>query len=159
MPAAVPPHKTNGSHLAPPEHRLEMLRRATEGNDAFAVTDVELERSGISYTVDTVRILQETYEQHSFSLIMGGDMFVDFPSWKEPDEISRRVPLIVYARPGAKLSTVPEKYRHATEIVKTPQLGISGTEIRERLKNGRSCRYRVPDSVLSYIRDERLYDA
>lgn len=159
MPAAVPPHKTNGSHLASPEHRLEMIRRATAGNEAFSVTDVELERSGVSYTVDTLRILQDACEEHSFHLIMGGDMFVDFPSWKAPDEILRRVPLIVYARPGADLSTVPDQYRDAAEIVQTPRLEISGTDIRERLKNNQSCRYRVPDSVLSYIRDEKLYCA
>ena len=86
-------------------------------------------------------------------------MFVDFPSWKAPDEISRRVPLIVYARPGADLSTVPDKYHDAAEIVQTPQLEISGTDIRKRLQNDQSCRYRVPESVLSYIREEKLYCA
>jgi nicotinate-nucleotide adenylyltransferase len=158
IPAATPPHKTDDCQIAPAEHRLEMLRRATADNEDFYVSDVELQRTGVSYTVDTVRLLQKEYDQHSFTLVMGGDMFVDFPSWHRPEEISRRVPLIVYGRPGADLSAVPDWYRNSAEIVDTPLMEISGTDIRHRLSNGRSCRYRVPDKVLSYIQTEKLYD-
>lgn len=159
IPAATPPHKTDGAHIAAPGDRLEMLRRATAENDGFSVSDVEIQREGVSYTVDTVRSLQETYDQHSFFLVMGGDMFVDFPSWRQPEEIVRRVPLIVYARPEAELTDVPDRYWTSARVVATPLLGISGTDIRERLRSGHSCRYRVPETVLRYIQQQNLYDA
>lgn len=157
VPAAVPPHKTDDSGIASPSHRLAMLRRATASNDDFVVSDVEIVREGVSYTVDTVRFLKEAHAQHTFFLVMGGDMFVDFPSWRKPDEIAAHVSLIVYARPNADLSSVPARYRKAARIVETPLLDISGTDIRRRMSSGRSCRYLVPDEVLCYIQDHSLY--
>src|SRR5579883_926580 len=87
VPAASPPHKAL-IDLAPPEHRLEMVRLATKGNRYFMVSDVEVKRSGSSFTVDTVRYFRATMKSHpQLFLIMGGDQFRDLDTWKEADEL------------------------------------------------------------------------
>lgn len=157
IPTATPPHKQHKEGVVAPEHRLAMTERATASNDSFKVCNVEIQRQGVSYTVDTIRVLQEQYPKNSFWFVLGGDMLVDFPSWHRSDEIVERVPLVVYPRPNAELTQVPEKYRSYAQQVETPLMGISGTDIRQRIRNGYSCRYIVPDTVLAYIQQHKLY--
>ena len=157
MPAAVPPHKQH-RHLPAPAHRLAMTRLAVEGNEAFAVSDLEIARSGVSYTVDTVRTLQETYPETEFRLLLGGDSLAQFASWVQPEEIVSRVPLIVYPRPGADLAGVPPYVMARTTLLDRPLLDPSSTAIRRLLRAGRSVRYLVPDAVLAYVAEHRLYD-
>ncbi len=156
IPACRPPHKAEDT-LVSAEHRLEMTRRATQGHPAFVVSDVEVRRAGDSYTVDTVRALQTVHPEYAFSLLLGGDSLRDFGSWRQPEEIVARVPLIVYLRPGAADIVVAPYLAGRVRFAEAPLLAISGTEIRARLRAGRSIRYLVPDAVRSYIEAHGLY--
>ena len=156
MPAYQPPHKT-GTALAAVEHRLAMTQRAVAENPGFAVSDLEVQRKGTSYTVDTVRTLQAEHPDHTFSLIIGSDSLHGFSSWHQPEEIIARVPLIVYKRPGSAAAVVASHFAEQVRFADAPLLEISGTEIRQRLLAGRSIRYLVPDAVRTYIHDHKLY--
>ncbi len=156
MPAATPPHK-QGQRLAEAHHRLAMTRRAVAGNAAFEVSDLEVERSGVSYTIDTLRALQAAHPATRFCLLLGGDTLVQFGSWREPEEILRRVPLVVYPRPGADLAGVPPAVMARTTLLDRPLLDPSSTALRRLMRAGHSVRYLVPDAVLAYIAEHGLY--
>ncbi|MEX0747879.1 MAG: nicotinate-nucleotide adenylyltransferase [Rhodothermales bacterium] len=143
--------------LAPMEDRFEMTRLATCDNDRFEVSDVEIRRGGFSFTVDTLRGLQEARPEIEFSLIVGMDNLREFASWREPDEILRRVPLIVYPRKGSDTFEVPRGISGSVSIATAPLVEISGTMIRERIRQGRSIRYMVPSAVERHLRERRLY--
>ena len=156
IPAAMPPHKQR-QDLPAAEHRLAMTRLAVADNAAFGVSDIEIERAGVSYTVDTVRALQETYPEVAFYLLVGGDSFAQFGTWVQPDEIARRVPLVVYPRPGADLSNVAPSHMARATMLDRPLLDPSSTALRRLIRSGRSARYLVPDAVLAYIVEYGLY--
>ncbi len=156
IPAATPPHKQR-QNLPAAEHRLAMTRLAVAGNGAFVVSDLEIERAGVSYTVDTVRALQAAYPDVAFHLLLGGDSLAQFGAWVEPEEIARRVPLIVYPRPGADLSRVAPSLMARVTLLDRPLLDPSSTALRGLLRAGRSVRYLVPDAVLAYIAEHGLY--
>jgi nicotinate-nucleotide adenylyltransferase len=156
IPSHNPPHK-HDSELATAEHRLEMTRRATAENPAFTVSDIEIQREGVSYTVDTLRTLQQEHPEASFWLIIGSDSMRDFDQWHCPDEIVDRVPLIVYKRPGAISSIANPRYSNHVRFADAPLLEVSGTEVRARCRRKRSIRYLVPDAVRDYIRAQNLY--
>lgn len=158
IPAATPPHKVE-QDLPAAEHRLAMTRLAIAGNAAFVVSEIEIERAGVSYTVDTVRALQETHPGVAFHLLLGGDSLAQFDTWVQPEEIVRRVPLVVYPRPGADLSAVPAWARARTTLLDRPLLDPSSTALRRLLRAARSARYLVPDAVLAYAAEHGLYAA
>ena len=156
IPAFDPPHKTEAS-LSASRHRLAMTQRATQHNPGFAVSDIEVRRAGTSYTVDTVRQMQERHPEYAFSLLLGGDSLRDFASWYQPEEIVACVPLIVYRRPGAAEVVAPSFAEDRVRFADAPLLALSATEIRARVRAGRSIRYLVPEAVRAYIGEEGLY--
>lgn len=156
IPNATPPHKSD-IELAAVEHRLAMTRRVVSQNDGFRLCNIEIERAGVSYTVETVRELQERHPDVDFGLIIGSDSLDHFGEWYEPEEIARRVPLVVYKRPGV-IEAVPERrFANHVRFVSAPVMEVSGTEIRARCRTGRSIRYLVPDTVRAYIYEQELY--
>jgi nicotinate-nucleotide adenylyltransferase len=157
MPAAVPPHKQH-RHLPAGEHRLEMTRRAIEGNPAFVVSDLEIAREGVSYTIDTIRTLQEAFPETDFHLLLGGDSLAQFETWAQPEDIVRRVPLVVYPRPGSTIAGVSAYVMARVTVLDRPLLDPSSTAIRRLMRAGRSVRYLVPDAVLAYAAEHELYD-
>lgn len=156
IPAFAPPHKV-GVELASAAHRLEMTRLATQGNPAFVVNAIEVQRKGTSYTLDTVSALQEAYPENQFSLILGGDSLASFASWHRPDEIIRRVPLIIYRRPGSVAELVGPRFGSRARFAEAPLLEISSTEIRARCQQGLSVRYLVPASVEAFMQAHQIY--
>ena len=156
IPAATPPHK-QGRTMEEAYHRLAMTRLAVAGNPAFAVSGIEAERGGVSYTVETVRALQQAHPGTDFRLLLGGDSLAQFASWREPEEILRRVPLVVYPRPGADLADVAPAVMARATVVDRPLLDPSSTAIRRLLRAGHSARYLVPDAVLAYVAEHGLY--
>lgn len=156
IPAYQPPHKT-GEALAAAAHRLAMTQAAVAGNPAFEVSDLEIQREGTSYTVDTVCTLQAKHPNHPFFLLIGSDSLQGFSSWHQPEEIVARVPLIVYRRPGTAAINVEPSFAERVHFAEAPLLEISGTKIRRRLREGRSIRYLVPDVVRAYIDQHKLY--
>ncbi len=157
IPANVPPHKQSDPELASPAHRLAMTRLATQGNPGFEVSDIELRRPGPSYTVHTLMQLREAFPNTRLFLILGGDSFEQLPSWYQPERILELASLVVYHRPGADFSHVPEAFMRHAHFIRTPLLEISGTTIRKLIRTGHSCRYMVPEAVRLYIEEHNLY--
>lgn len=156
VPNATPPHKSEAD-LASADHRLAMTRAAVADNPAFEVCDIEIERAGVSYTVETVRVLQEQHPDTAFGLIIGSDSLDYFAEWRRPDEIAERVSLIVYKRPGGIESVADPRFANHVRYVAAPVMEISGTEVRARRRAGRSIRYLVPTAVREYIETHDLY--
>lgn len=156
IPNATPPHKEN-SKLAPAADRLSMTRAAIKGHDGFAVCDIEIERPGVSYTIDTVQALHEQHPDTTFSLIIGSDSLDTFHTWREPTAIADLVDLIVYKRPGGLDAVAQPEFANQAHYVAAPMLEVSSTEIRQRCRSGRSIRYMVPEAVRQYVRAHGLY--
>jgi nicotinate-nucleotide adenylyltransferase len=159
MPNASPPHKS-ASGATTEAQRLAMTRLAAEGHDRFRVTDVEMRRGGLSYTVDTLRHLTERHVRTAFTLLVGGDSWRSFfGGWREPEAILSLARLAVYPRAGASSPEVPERLRGRVTLLDAPRIDVSSTDIRTRIASGRSVRYLVPDAVRAYLhlRASRLY--
>lgn len=166
IPSGLPPHKSTDG-LAEARHRYEMVNLAIQGNDHFEVSDVEISREGKSYTVDTVEVLLEHYGRNSDPhLIIGMDTVCELPSWKDIKRLSTLCRIVVVNRPGSDLNNLDQlipilgekKVEEMKRIqVEIPPIGISSTEIRDRLKNGLPIRHRVPREVESYIKRHGLY--
>ena len=156
MPAATSPHKQGDPQMAPAASRLAMARAATAGNEHFSVSDLEVERRGVSYTVDTVRALSGPRD---LALIVGGDSLAGFTRWKDPEAIVECARLVVYRRPGdgVDLEGLPGWLRDAVTVVDGPGLEVSSTEVRNRIGAGQTVRYLVPDPVLEVVRAHGLY--
>jgi nicotinate-nucleotide adenylyltransferase len=156
VPSASPPHKQDVA-LAPRADRLEMTRLAVLDNPAYEVSPVEIEREGPSYSVDTLTALSEMYPRANLSLIIGADNFIEFGTWKSPQEILAKAELVVMSRPGFLIPEHKSEYSRSARFVLVPPIGISGSEIRRRVKMGRSIRYMVPKVVEDFIRHKGLY--
>lgn len=133
--------------------RLAMLRLAVAGVEGFVVSDVEGQRGGISFTVDTLRALRIQYSQESFHLVMGKDALADFHLWKEREEVLRLASLVVVDRAldGPWPPDIP-----ATHL-EMPTIDVSSTMIRERCRENRRIDYLVLPSVSEYITAHKLY--
>lgn len=165
VPASIPPHK---QHLlqVEPNHRLNMLRLAVEADIRFSVSDIEVERGGISYTVDTIRALKEKYAKDELFLIIGSDTLVDLHNWHRIDELLAQCQVATFLRPGEDVLEEIErkigfsgeqKQQLLTHVVETHRIGISSTEIRMRVAEGLGIRYLVPPEVEMYIYEHGLY--
>lgn len=156
IPNAQPPHKP-GADLAPAADRLAMTERAVGDHPHFVVSDIEIRRAGVSYTVETLRELQNLHPDVTFWLIIGSDSLNTFSSWHQPNEIAERVGLIVYKRPGEAHAVAEPRYANGARFASAPILEISSTEIRARCQAGRSIRYLVPAAVHAFIEERGLY--
>ncbi len=152
VPAREQPFK-RGRHGAAAEDRAAMLSLALADSPGMVVEPIELSRPGPSYTVDTLRALRAREPEAEFTLLLGADAAADLPAWHEAAEVPRLVRVVVFARPG---STVPA-LAAISETVTVPALDISATGIRQRVREGRSIRHWVPDSVAEYVASHRLY--
>jgi nicotinate-nucleotide adenylyltransferase len=149
VPARLPPHKQD-RQVTSTEHRLAMLELAIAGNDAFGLCRWELAQPGPSYTVDTLRHMRSEGWGPIY-LLIGGDSLAQLPSWREPETIRQLATLVVVDRPGWNPETT------GVQVLALPQIDISSTAIRERLRTGRSIRYWVPEAVRTYIAEQGLY--
>jgi len=159
IPAGRPPHKPTGQ--ADAEQRFLMATLATADHPRFFVSRLEVDRDGPSYTVDTLRALRETYPQAVLHLLVGADMALDFPSWREPRTILSLARLVAVTRPGYPIERLQQLREtpgmESAEILTAPGLDISSTDIRARLRDGMSVRYLTPDAVAAYIAKTGLY--
>lgn len=160
IPAATSPFKTE---VAQPDatHRLEMARLATADHPAFRVDAREIERGGVSYTVDTVRELAAERPNAALFLMLGADSLAGFSQWREPEAILDHARLAVYHRPGFLWSpdALPAAWRDRVETVEGPELAVSSSSIRSLRAAGRSARYLIPEPVRAYLDEHRLYRA
>jgi nicotinate-nucleotide adenylyltransferase len=166
VPAATPPHK-GARELAPAADRLEMVRLALAGRKGFEISPVEVERGGISFTVDTVDELRAREGRPaSFVLLVGSDSLLDLPSWKDVHRLLREVEIVAVHRRGAPRGAI-ERLRGVfseEEIARIERgfldiapVDVSATEVRERVRAGRSIRDLVPEPVADYIERHGLY--
>lgn len=184
VPSAAPPHKTM-EDLAPAEDRLDMVREAIDGHHGLRVSDIELKRSGPSYTIDTVCAFRKTLPDSVWLyLIMGIDAFQEIPTWKSYKDLLHLAPVIVIDRPGIEspfsegrlaVQAVLESkelegyecsqdsscYRHCEKqpifVFNVTPLDISATRIREMIRKGEPIDFLVSDPVKQYIADKGLY--
>ena len=151
----LPPHK-RAPHLADVEHRISMLRLATKTNRRFAVSRLEADRGGLSYTVNTLETLHRTLSGELFFL-MGQDSLEEFPRWREPERIVALARLVVVPRGPGKVARLPARLRRRVVSLDPPRVDISSSEIRRRIRAGLTVRYWTPDAVLRYLTLHGLY--
>src|SRR6266849_6474334 len=178
IPTSNPPHKS-GKTTTPAEDRLEMVRLAVAKNPRFAVSKVEIQRPGISYSIDTLRYFSKRKRPgDSYYFILGFDAFLEIGTWKDFTEIFPLCHFVITSRPHSgdsnPLRRIPvavrrlfcydftkKTYRHRSGtglyFVKLTDIAISASDIRRRVREGRSIRYLVPPEVEAYIRKQRLH--
>lgn len=160
IPAFVSPFRTD-EPLSEPAHRLQMLQLAAQGNPYFAVSAVEISRGGVSYTIETVHALREQYPDAELYLIVGADALSSFMTWRFPEQIAHACTLLAGMRPDydlqAVMHTLPETVRTRVRPIPTTPLSIRASEIRLRVRTGRSIRYLTPPDVIEYIHQHQLY--
>jgi len=152
VPAREQPFKT-GRHGASAEDRAAMLDLAVSDTPGLSVERLELSRPGPSYTADTLRALRAREPEAEFTLLLGADAATDLPVWHEAAEVPRLARIVVFARPGSAVPALPS----ISGTVRVPAIDISATDIRRRVREGRSIRHWVPDAVAGYIASHRLY--
>ncbi len=154
IPAAVQPFKT-GQDVAPSADRLAMVTRLVDGEARFDVSAMEIDRGGLSYTVDTLSTLSRERPAAELFWLIGADVLRSFAKWREPERIAELATVVVLQRRGdaPDLAMIPGTPR----IVTSRRIDISSTEIRQRVRDGKSIRGFVPDAVADYIASARLY--
>jgi len=179
IPAYLPPHKTNEG-IASPTDRLRMLKLAINGNSLFEISDIELNRGGNSYTVDTLRYFTNAFPEFDSYFILGSELLSEIESWKDYKDLFRLSNIAVLKRPGYShdiLSLLPlelrDDFRYYKEyqnvalyrnksskiltLLKIDGLEISSTRIRDLVSENKSISYLVPSKVESYIRSRKVY--
>ena len=164
VPAAVPPHKQEKT-LAEGRHRFEMLQLATEGNLSFEVSDMELQRGGVSYTFDTMTQIQAEHPGATLFFIVGLDSLVELHLWRNVDKLLELCTIVPFARGGEDPARVAEQIQLSEpwktglleRLIRIHEIEISASEIRMRLAEGLSIRYLVPPEVEMYIAEHHLY--
>jgi len=183
IPTSHPPHKPNGS-LAPARDRYEMVRLAIASDPSLAISDVEIRRPGKSYSIDTIRLLQQEYGAHTqLFFLIGLDAFLDFPSWRDPRTLLQLCSFVVLSRPGLSFrsfSTVsllpPIPPSSLTDLdagrisqievslgkqrltcLRLPPCAVSASDIRVRIRQGLPVANLLPPLVESYILRHHLY--
>jgi nicotinate-nucleotide adenylyltransferase len=155
IPCNLPPHKGTGD-VVPGEHRLAMIRLAIAGHPAFEVSGVEIERGGVSYTVETLEELSRTRPDDRFWLLLGMDNAREFSTWRDPSRIEEMARLVVMTRPGFE-SSGDATWPTGVVMCPVPALEISSSLIRRRVASHVSIRYLVPEAVEQYIQGKSLY--
>ncbi len=151
MPSYEPPH-IDEKKTIPAAHRLNMLELAIEDNPFLAIETVELSRGGKSYTYDTMKALTQNNPDTDYYFIIGGDMVEYLPKWYKIDELVHLVHFVGIKRAGYGVETP-----YPVIWVDVPEIDISSTKIRQKVRQGCSIRYLVPDKVVDYIQKEGLY--
>lgn len=156
MPVNIPPHKKR-PNLSSAHDRVKMLELGIKKQTKFSICTIELNRTGKSYTVDTMEQLISLYPDYEFYFIIGADMVEQLHTWYKINRLMELVIFIGTKRPGYKLNAAVDNLRMIE--VEVPQLEISSSMLRERLKNNQSIDYLVPDEVKEYIKENQLYGA
>ncbi|NGX59908.1 MAG: putative nicotinate-nucleotide adenylyltransferase [Chlamydiae bacterium] len=158
-PANFSPEKGGGPPAAPKKARKEMVEIAIEEVSEFTVIEIELEREGPSYTIDTIEQLQKQMPGIQFYLILGEDILPGLPNWKDVERLLEMAPPLVGGRPKALTPQLPSVIQEKIDKGQTPipSMDISSTELRELLHQKKYCRQWIPAKVLDYIHKHGLY--
>jgi nicotinate-nucleotide adenylyltransferase len=153
VPAAQQPFKI-GSAVASAAHRLAMTERLVAGIPGFAADSTEIDRPGLSFTVDTVSQMAAAHPNVELVLLLGADAYALFEKWREPDRIRALATIAVLQRGGDPSITPGDA---TVQVLQTRRVDISSTELRARAADGRTIRGFMPDAVADYIAEHRLY--
>jgi nicotinate-nucleotide adenylyltransferase len=161
IPVAVPPHKELPDDPGP-EVRLALCEAAVAGDDGFAVSRIELDRGGASFTVDTLREIHASAPGDELTFIVGGDVAQGLPAWREPEQVLALATLGVAEREGIARQDIAERVadvRGADRLAffDMPRIDISSSAIRRRVRDGLPIRYLVPDAVREAVDAKGLY--
>lgn len=159
--AGLPPHKL-GDVLSPSSIRVEMARAAVKGNPLFEVSDIELDREGPSYTVDTLRHFRATYRDAELFFLLGADQMAEFHEWHEPDAVAELATVVAVHRDGVDPEALPPVAVGPGEELKflsprVTRVDLSSSEVRARVRAQRSIQYLVPEGVRRIIETHCLY--
>ena len=152
IPARVPPHKPVDADISA-DDRCRMVELAIAGHSAFELCRLELDRPGPSYTVETLRQLRQDQPGITWYFIVGSDMVPELSQWRKVEEALRLATFVAVSRPQAPAGSWPEGVRR----LEIPTVDVSSSDIRQRVRDGHSIRYLVPDAVRDYIAAHHLY--
>ncbi|HZK44110.1 MAG TPA: nicotinate-nucleotide adenylyltransferase [Syntrophomonadaceae bacterium] len=163
VPAANPPHK-DFDEVLDKSYRFKMVELALRGNEDFVISDFEMQRSGKSYTIDTIKYFKRLYPQTELFFIMGIDSLFYLDTWKDVEELIDLCKLIVATRPGYVMEDnhvfydkLPQRVWDKTTFIEIPELEISSRVLRQRVRENKSIKYLVPESIEKYIKDNNIY--
>ena len=159
IPAYQPPHK-NGHDISSIDHRFNMLKIAIKENPNFVLSDIEIKRRGLSYSIDTIRDYknQNNIKTDDLFYLIGSDSLLELSQWKEPRGILKNCNVVVAIRPGFRPSDIPAWILHRIQFANIPRFEISSSNIRERWRENKTIRYLVTLPVWEYINQNKLYD-
>lgn len=152
IPVSTPPHKEREG-LTSGKDRFQMIKAATQNEKQFKVNDIELKREGKSYTIDTIHQLKETYPNHRFYFLIGGDMVEMLDHWYRIDELKELVTFAAFNRPGATFIENDD-----VEIIPFIDVNISSSIVRKRISEKKPIRYFVSAEVEQVIKEHGLYE-
>ena len=158
VPANISPAQTNGDS-SPPEERSKMLEMSLTNNPNFEISDLEIKREGISYTIDTIKEVADKLklDKKDLFFLMGSDTLKGFHNWKNPEKIIKICNIIVAIRPGFTPSDIPQWVLDNVRFANIPRFEVSSTNIRRRWREGKTIRYMVTKEVWEYIDEKDLY--
>lgn len=154
IPASQSPFKASVSPV-PVAERLRLLRLALAGETETEIDTSEVERGGVSYTIDTLRHYAQAYPGSTLYYLIGADHAATLPQWRDADELARLAEFVVIPRPGGGIPALPAPFRG--HVLKGFSLGVSSSQIRARIRAGQRVDHLVPAAVAEAIRNNRLY--
>jgi len=165
VPCNIQPHKQDGPR-ATDRQRIEMLQLGIAGHKSFEVSEIEMKRGGVSYTIDTLNELKADFSDDELFLLMGDDSLESFAKWKEPKQICELATIVVVSRPGSgdvdldalKPFASDERFEQILQHkIASRNIDISSSDVRQRVNDGSSIRYLMPRSVEKYIETQKIY--
>lgn len=151
IPTNEPPHKQKA--MSSNNHRIAMLEKALQSTTGFRIHTIEMDRAGKSYTINTIQTLKAIHPDTTFYFIIGADMVEYLPKWHRIDELVELIPFVGVKRPNYSVET-----NYPIIEVEVPQMDISSTNIKERIKKREPYQFFISTSVYQYIKKERLYE-
>ena len=164
MPNGNPPHKSNDSIESHTKNRVEMVKRAISGTEYFSLQPYEAETKEVHYSYKTMDYFKRSYPEHEFYFIIGADSLFSIEKWVHPEILLKKCVILAAYRDEkgteemlAQIAYLNQKYQADIRLLNTPNVDISSSEIREKLKRGQSIQEIVPDTVYAYIEENQLY--
>ncbi|NTW72853.1 MAG: nicotinate-nucleotide adenylyltransferase [Eubacteriaceae bacterium] len=163
IPTGNNPYKTDDQEVDS-FHRYKMTELGIRSNDKFEVSDIEINRRGYTYTIDTLEELEKLYPGDSLFFITGADIIFEIDNWKKADQVLKKTSIITTFRPGYEQENLDVRIEELRELygakifkLYAPEMDISSSEIRSRIKHGYSIKYLLPEAVEDYIYKNDLY--
>lgn len=164
MPNGNPPHKCNDTIESQTKNRVEMVKRAIAGIDYFVLQPYEVDNKAVHYSYKTLEYFKQVYPEHEFYFIIGADSLFTLEKWVHPEILLKNCIMLAAYRDEkgtedmlAQIQFLNKKYDGDIRLLNTPNVDISSSEIRARIKEGKSIYDCVPSSVFDYIEQKQLY--